>query len=176
MNAHVPGRWAPVFCWLLVSSWAVALGAKIFDLVVLGNAWGASPPASFDLLPYGKAFPIDPGNFFQPLSIFILLCGIAALVAGWKSQARTFLLVSLASFAVIWVLTPTVFWPMITELWAIHRGRISKTEAESVALVHRWFLWDSGRILLIAIGFVYAVRALGSISVAKSPNGDLSQS
>ena len=169
MNMHIPGRLTRLFCWLLVSSWAVTLGAKIFDLVVLGNAWGASPPSSFDLLPYGKAFPVDPGNFFQPLSILILLCAIGALAVGWKSQARAFLLVSLASFVVIWIFTPTVFWPMITELWEIHRGRLLKSEAESVALVHRWFIWDSGRIAFIAVGFIYSIRALCSISDAKSP-------
>src|SRR5258708_257867 len=152
MNRHITGKVTRLFCWLLVSSWAIGLGAKIFDLLVLGNAWGASPPSSFDLLPYGKAFPVDPGNFFQLLSFLILLCAIGALVAGWKSQARAFLVVSLASFVVIWIFTPTIFWPMITELWEIHRGRLLKSEAESVALVHRWFIWDSGRIALIAIG------------------------
>jgi hypothetical protein len=171
MNTHTPGRWAQSLCWLLVCSWAVALGAKIFDLLVLGNAWGAAPPASFDLLPYGKAFPIDPGNFFQPLSILILLAAIAALIAGWKSAARRLLLISLGSFIVIWIFTPTVFWPMITELWAIHRGRLMRSEAESIALVHRWFVWDSGRIVVIAIGFISSVRALGAITRAKPENG-----
>lgn len=152
------------FCWLLMSSWAIVLGAKIFDLLVLGCAWGANPPKSFDFLPYGKAFPIDPGNFFQPLSALILLSGIACLATGWKSPARPLLLISMGSFIVIWILTPTVFWPMIGELWEIHRGRLSRTDAESLALVHRWFVWDSGRIGLIGIGFVYSVRALCSIS------------
>ena len=166
-NTQIPGKWTCLFCWLLVSSWAIALGAKIFDLLVLGKAWGASPPSSFDLLPYGKSFPIDPGNFFQPLSGLIHLAGIGALVAGWKTQARSLLVVSLGSFVVIWIFTPTVFWPMITELWEIHRGRLARNEAESMALVHRWFVWDTGRIALIAVGFVYSVRALCTASCAK---------
>ena len=167
MTTPIPGKVTQLFCWLLVFSWAVALGAKVFDLLVLGCAWGASPPSSFDLLPYGKAYPVDPGKFFQPLSIFIVLCGVVALVMGWKSEARKFLLISMASFLVIWAFTPTVFWPMITELWEIHRGRLLKSDAESIALVHRWFVWDSGRILLIAAGFIFSVRALVAVLTVK---------
>ena len=168
MKTHLRSKVTRLFCWLLVFSWAVALGAAIFDLVVLGNAWGASPPSSFQFLPYGNAFPVDPGNFFQPLSALVLLCSIGGLATGWKSPARAFMLVSLGSFIVIWIFTPTVFWPMINQLWEIHRGRLVSTDAESIALVHRWFVWDSARIVLIGISFVYSVRALCSISDPKA--------
>jgi hypothetical protein len=149
-----------VFLWIAVMSWAIGLGAKIFDLLVVAVAWGASPPASFGLLPYGKDYPIDPGNFFQPLSALILVGALGALISGWKTPGRRLLLVAVSSFVVIWALTPTIFWPMISDLWAIHRGRVSKTDVEVVALVHRWFIWDSFRIVLIAVGFVASVRAL----------------
>ena len=138
----------------------IGLGAKLFDLVVVASAWGASPPASLELLPYGKAYPVDPGTFFQPLSAVILVGSIGALIAGWKSPWRPMLLAAVASFAVIWVLTPTVFWPMINELWSIHKGRLTRSDLEVVALVRRWFIWDSLRIGLICLGFVYSVRAL----------------
>ncbi|PTY03115.1 hypothetical protein DB347_22595 [Opitutaceae bacterium EW11] len=160
MKTPASSGWCVAVLWLLVLSWAVALGAKIFDLLVVAMAWGASPPASFQYLPYGKAYPIDPGNFFQPLSALILLTLVAALALGWRTSVRRLVVISLASFLVIWAFTPTVFWPMITELWEIHRGRLSKTDLEIAALVHRWFVWDSGRIVLIGIGFVYSVKAL----------------
>lgn len=161
MNSERVGRHraTKVFLWLAVFGWAIALGAKLFDLLVLGCAWGASPPASLELLPYGKAYPINPGNFFQPLSAVMLLGTLGALIAGWKSPARSFLWVAIASFAVIWILTPTVFWPMINDLWALHRGRLSLGDAEMVGLVRRWFIWDSLRIGLVVIGFVASVRA-----------------
>ncbi|WP_085316038.1 anthrone oxygenase family protein [Derxia lacustris] len=146
--------------WILVSAWAIALGAKIFDLLVLATAWGASPPASFQHLPYGKDYPIDPGNFFQPLSALLLLANIGALLLAWRSPARKIILASFASLIVIWIFTPTVFWPMIAQLWEIHRGRLAATDAETIALVHRWFILDSGRIVLIFIGFIHSVRFL----------------
>lgn len=149
--------------WLFIFGWAIVLGAKVFDLLVLGTAWGAAPPASFQQLPYGKAYPVNPGTFFQPLSALLLVNALAGLAAGWNTPARRFLLLSLASLAVIWIFTPTVFWPMISDLWEIHRGRLVRTDAEAVALVQRWFLWDAGRIAVIGLGFVCSVRALGSL-------------
>ena len=149
-----------VFLWVAITSWAIGLGAKIFDLLVVATAWGASPPASFERLPYGKDYPINPGLFFQPLSALILVGALGALISGWKTPARRLLFVAVASFAIIWALTPTIFWPMIDDLLAIHRGRISRTDLEVVALVHRWFVWDSFRTALIAVGFVASVRAL----------------
>jgi hypothetical protein len=167
---HGRARTTRVFTWVAIFSWAVALGAKIFDLLVVATAWGASPPASFDLLPYGKAYPIDPGNFFQPLSALIAISAVGALIAGWRTAARSALAWALGSFAVIWALTPTIFWPMITDLWEIHRGRLAATDLASVALVHRWFVWDSLRIGLIAIGFVGSLRALLALEKARFQN------
>jgi hypothetical protein len=62
----------------------VALGAKLFDLVVIAGAWSAAPPASLTLLPYGPHYRIDPGGFFLPLSIFNLIGMLGALISGWK--------------------------------------------------------------------------------------------
>jgi Domain of unknown function (DUF1772) len=150
------------FLWVSVAAWGIGLGAKIFDLLVLSTAWGANPPQSFDLLPYGKQFPIDPGNFFQPLSVFILLGSLGALISGWKTPRgyRQWLIIAMASFVVIWIATPTLFWPMINEQWAAHRGRIVRTDAQLVALVHRWILFDSLRVVAIAAGFFASVKAL----------------
>ena len=150
------------FLWLSVIAWGVGLGAKIFDLLVLATAWGASPPQSFELLPYGKQFPINPGTFFQPLSVFILLGSVGALISGWKTPNayRKWLFLAVGSFILIWIFTPTVFWPMIVELWETHRGRIILTESQSISLVHRWMLFDSFRVAAIAIGFISSVRAI----------------
>src|SRR6188474_3170375 len=83
------------FLWLSVTAAGIGLGAKLFDLLVVATAWGASPPASFVHLPYGKDYPIDPGTFFQPLSASILIGIIGALVSGWRSVERMWLWVPL---------------------------------------------------------------------------------
>ena len=73
------------FLWFSIIGWAVALGGKLYDLVVVAGAWSASPPASFDLLPYGKRWPVDPGDFFQPLSVIMVIGILGAVIAGWKT-------------------------------------------------------------------------------------------
>ena len=149
-----------VFLWIAIVGWAVGLGAKLFDLVVVAGAWAAAPPASFALLPYGKRYPIDPGDFFIPLSALIAVGSIGALISGWRSSVRTWLLTGVIAFLIIWALTPTVFWPMIHQLYGTAIGRITATDAESVQLAHRWFMWDGLRVVLIAVGFVASVRAI----------------
>lgn len=155
-----------IFLWIAVLGWAIALGAKLFDLLVVAGAWSASPPASFSLLPYGKRYPIDPGDFFIPLSLLIAVGSIGALIAGWKSSVRLWLLLSGAMFLIIWILTPTIFWPMIHQLYGTAIGRVTASNAESVQLARRWLVWDSFRVVAIAIGFVTSVQAM-SFPVAR---------
>src|SRR5258705_838468 len=160
-SASDPGRVAlRLFLWLNVLSSGIGLGAKLFDLLVVESAWGASPPDSLRHLPYGKEFPLDPGNFFQPLSAVLLIGLVGAVVCGWRTVERRWLLAGLGSFVVIWILTPTVFWPMIRELWELHRARLVLSAAETSALVHRWFVWDSFRSGLIALIWLTSLRAL----------------
>jgi hypothetical protein len=158
-----------LFLLFSVVTGAVGLGGKLFDLLVVASAWGNSPPTSFAHLPYGKEFPVDPGAFFQPLSALALIGIVGALISGWKCSLRFWLLVPVGTFTIIWILTPTVFWPMINQLWSVHKARISLTDVEQVALVRRWFIWDSFRIVLIGIGFLSSVRALsGPIFTSKA--------
>ncbi len=53
------------FLWISVISWGIGLGAKLFDLIVLARAWGLEPPASFTFLPYGRHFPVNPGDLLS---------------------------------------------------------------------------------------------------------------
>ena len=153
--------------WLYVIFGGIALGAKIFDLMVVAGAWGASPPASFVHLPYGKEFPIDPGTFFQPLSAVVLIGIIGALIGGWKSEDRVWLLIPFITFIAIWAITPAIFWPMINEFWGIHKGRLERSDADILSLVHRWKMWDLFRIGLTAVGFLSSLRALAGPLVPK---------
>ena len=156
-----------IFLWIAVLGWAVALGAKLFDLVVVAGAWSASPPASFALLPYGKRYPIDPGDFFIPLSVLVAVGSVGALIAGWKSSVRRWLWISLIMFLIIWALTPTIFWPMIHQLYGTAIGRVTATDAESIQLARRWLVWDSFRLVVIAVGFIASVRAMSAPAVTK---------
>lgn len=150
------------FLWISVLGWGVGLGAKLFDLLVVAGAWGAAPPASFALLPYGSRFPIDPGDFFQPLSAVMALGILGALISGWKTPVhlRFWLWLGMIMFLIIWAITPTVFWPMIHQLYGTATGKIVASDAESIQLARRWIVWDWFRVALIAVGFIASVRAI----------------
>ena len=59
------------FLWVSVIGWGIGFGAKLFDLIIVAGAWGASPPTSLALMPYGPRYPMNPGDFFQPLSVLM---------------------------------------------------------------------------------------------------------
>jgi Domain of unknown function (DUF1772) len=113
-------------------------------------------------MPYGPHYPIDPGSFFQPLSALMVVAILGALISGWKTplEYRMWLWVPVIMFLIIWVITPTVFWPMIRELYRAGQGKVVRTDAELILLVRRWMIWDWFRVALITTGFVALVRAI----------------
>jgi hypothetical protein len=54
------------FLWLSVLGWGIGLGAKLFDLIVVAGAWGAAPPTSLALMPYGPRYPMNLGISSSP--------------------------------------------------------------------------------------------------------------
>ena len=159
------GRWLLVFLWISVFAWGIGLGAKLFELVVLISAWAANPPESLSLLPYGPRWPFNPGDFFQPASALLVVGTVGALVGGWHTTRayKAWLWASFFILLVIWMVTPTIFWPMIRELYGASTGSRPLAEAAARTLANRWILYDWGRAVLIAAGFVCAVRAISTI-------------
>jgi Domain of unknown function (DUF1772) len=165
MNVNPPRvRWLVIFLWISVFAWGIGLGAKLFELVVLIPAWAANPPASLSLLPYGQRWPFNPGDFFQPLSVLLVIGTLGALVSGWNASRtyKAWLWASLISLLVIWVATPTLFWPMILDLYAASTGSLPMTEAAAQSLAAKWIVYDWIRAVFIAVGFACAVRAINT--------------
>ena len=155
-------RLTRLFLWFSVIGWGIGLGGKLFDLLIVAGAWSASPPASFVLVPYGPRFPLDPGDFFQPFSLVMVVGILGALISGWKTSFdyRLWLWLPVISFLVLWILTPTVFWPMIHELYGAASGKITRSDADLIILSRRWIHWDWFRVAGIALGFVSSIRAI----------------
>ncbi|MEW5978332.1 MAG: anthrone oxygenase family protein [Acidobacteriota bacterium] len=157
-------RWLVVFLWIAVITSGVAFGAKLFEFTVVISAWAADPPASLSLMPYGPGHPYDPGDFFLPLSILALIGWVGALVCARKAlrSYRIWLWVALASFLVIWLATPTLFWPMIGDLYHAGTGARTLDASAAQSLVNRWLVLDWLRTAFIAVGLVCAIQALSS--------------
>lgn len=155
-------RWTRIFLWLTVVSSGIGLGAKIFDLVVLAASWGASPPDSLKLMPYGEKFPVNPGDFFQPLNVFIIVPVIGALITGWRTPGsyRVWLWLPVVSLLIASVATPLLFWPIISELWSAGTGQIVRSQPELVHLINRWVFLDWCRIALVGVVFLSSIKGI----------------
>lgn len=152
------------FLWLAVLVGGPLLGAKLFDLLVLVGAWGADPPASLAMMPYGKAWPVDTGVFFIPFSAAMLSAGFGALVAGWRTPWRYRWLLCLPSIGILLLLILTVaaFWPMNAALYyhGIRSPKDTITDAQSIAMAQRWVTLDWVRVGGAVAAFVAPLRAL----------------
>ena len=165
MSASNPRpRWLAVFLWISVFAWATGFGAKLFELTVLISAWSANPPESLTLLPYGPRWPFNPGEFFQPLSAFLVIGIVGSLIAGWHTvrSFKLWLWLAVACLVAIWAATPTLFWPIIDALYFASTGEKPIELAEIVALTHRWIVLDWIREGLIGVGFVASVQAIAT--------------
>ncbi|GAA4212750.1 hypothetical protein GCM10022253_02650 [Sphingomonas endophytica] len=152
------------FLWLAVLLGGPLLGAKLFDLLVLAGAWSADPPASLAMMPYGKAWPVDTGVFFIPFSAGMLVAGFGALIAGWRTPWRYRWLLCLPSVGILLLLVLTVvaFWPMNAALYyhGIGSARDTITDAQSIAMAHRWIALDWIRVAGATAAFVAPLKAL----------------
>jgi hypothetical protein len=155
-------RWTRVFLWISVLGLGIGLGAKLFDLVVLARAYSAALPASLSFYPYGPHWPVNPGDFFQPLSVPIVVGIVGALINGWKTPFyyRIWLWMPVILFVVLWIFTPTVFWPIIRELYAAASGRVVRSDADLIWLVRRWVTYDWLRVAGLTLAFISSVRAI----------------
>jgi hypothetical protein len=159
-----------MFLWFSVISWGIGLGAKVFDLVVLARAWGLEVPSSLVYYPYGRHWPVNPGDFFQPLSALILTAILGALISGWKTEPvyKFWLGLSFAAFVAIWIATPTLFWPLITQLYRVANRRVTMSDDAVATLVRHWFIYDWIRVAMIAVGFLASIRAISIPYLARS--------
>lgn len=153
-----------IFLWVSVLAWGIVIGAKLYDLVVIAGAWSAAPPESLTLMPYGPRFPVDPGQFFPPVSATVMLAAFGALIAGWNTPwwYRGLLAASALSILAVWLVTAFVFWRanVVLHAAASHAASSLTDRPEVVRQANLWITYDWGRIALMAAGFVSAVSAI----------------
>ncbi len=152
----------PPFLWIAVVGWGIALGAKLFDLIVVAGAWSGDPPRSLAFLPYGPRFRVDAGQFFVPVSLVVVTGAIGSLLAGWATPPdyRFWLWCSALPIAALWLVTIPVMWPLQEALRAAGRESAAALRAEVVRAARWWVVCDWSRVVMIAAGFVAAIRAI----------------
>jgi hypothetical protein len=75
---------------------------------------------------------------------------------------KSWLWLPVIALTLIWIATPTIFWPIINDLYAVAHGKITRTDPELQALIRKWIVGDSLRIVAVAAGFFGSVKALAT--------------
>jgi hypothetical protein len=150
--------------WVSVVAWGILLGGKLFDHVVLVGAWSASPPESLSLLPYGKRYPVDTGDYFFPSSVALLLCSLGLFISGWRTPLRYRLSLFLPPLMLLVILVFTIrwFWPANAALWHVAQGAPDAMQdpAEIASMVRQWVAFDRIRIAAGLVAFLLCIRAI----------------
>ena len=152
----------PLLLWISVLGWGVALGAKLFDLIVVAGAWSSAPPRSLAFLPSGPRFRADSAQFFLPVALLVVAGAIGALIAGRHAPPayRVWLWWSAAPIAGLWLITIPVMWPLDAALRAARREDQAVDHAKLLRTVRWWLVCDWIRVVLVAAGLAAAMRAM----------------
>jgi hypothetical protein len=128
-------------------------GAMLVIGVSLVSFWKSLSPGDFQVWFATHSHLI--GRLMIPLGIGGLAVSVAAVIAGWRSSARGWLLTAAVSAMGVMVTYP-LFFATANETFV--RGGLADTAARS--LLDRWAAWHWLRTGLGAVGFVAALRAL----------------
>jgi len=161
-------KWLTPFLWISVIAWGVALGGKLFEFVVVMPSWAANPPESLTLMPYGPRYPFNPGDFFQPLGPVALVGCVGALYCGWHAPSRFkgLLWLQFAVLLLTAIATPTLFWPIITDLYRAGTGTAPLSGSTLHVLISKWYWYDGIRTAFGILAFACSMHALGTRSSA----------
>jgi len=157
----------------LVASWFIQIGGQVFALIAVVSALVAAPPRSFAML-QGE-YRYDSSAFWStvPPTTFVLF--LIALVTNWKTGRRTLLLLALAMFIVVGLVSMVYLEPVFDEIKAIgYRDEVDPALQRRAATWCRteWAVWGvtlvGGLVLLLAL--IRPATTPKHTSVSNPPN------
>jgi hypothetical protein len=116
-------------------SFIIIIGGATYEHVAVVPIWKIAPPASLTM--FQGEYGLYPGNFWMSIHPITLVLLIAALIANWKTAGRKYIVIPLAGYVAILIITAIYFVP---ELMSI-TGTPYQPVADS-GLVARAALWE----------------------------------
>jgi len=133
-------------------SFAVVIGAAVYEHVAVVPRWSAAPPASLSMF-QGK-YGLNPTPFWKAIHPVTLLLLVASIILFWKTGSRLYLLITFAGYALVLIITFVFFVP---ELIAI-TGQVFSGNADP-SLTKRAGLWETLSLVRLAFLIVLAITA-----------------
>jgi hypothetical protein len=149
----------------VVASWFIQIGGQVFALIAVDSALVAAPPRSFAML-QGE-YGYDSDAFWSTVPPITGLLLISALVANWKTERRSFLLVAFVLTIVVSLVSIFYLDPLFNELNAIgYRDEVDPALQRRAATWYAmdWAVWGAalvgGFALLLALLRPAATRSV----------------
>lgn len=140
-------------------SFAVVIGAAVYEHVAVVPRWATAPPASLSMF-QGK-YGLNPTPFWVAIHPVTLLLLTAAIILFWKTGSRPYLLITFAGYVIVLIITFTFFVP---QLIAITNTAFSG-EADH-ALTKRAKLWEA--LSLVRLFFLIVLAIVGFLGLTKT--------
>ena len=132
--------------------------AGLYERFVNMPKWFSNPPASFALI---REHTPKARKIHIPLQILFLISFVIALIQNWEAGTiRTYMLLSIASFIIIIIITVKYFAKEIIVFTKIPED--APSDPELIKRAEFWEKWTTVRNVLQLIGFIFLVLALTS--------------
>ncbi len=133
-------------------SFAVVVGAAIYEHIAVVPGWSAAPPASLSMF-QGK-YGLHPTPFWIAIHPVTLLLFAGTIILFWKTDSKPYLLTASLGYVLVLVITFVYFVP---ELIAITGTPFSDRIDDS--LTRRAQQWESLSLVRLAVLIVLAIVA-----------------
>lgn len=139
-------------------SFAVVIGAAIYEHVAVVPRWSAAPPASLSMF-QGK-YGLNPTPFWKAIHPITLLLLTGSLFLLWKTDSRGYLIFTIAGYVLVLIITFVFFVP---ELIAITGTTFSESIDDT--LIKRAQLWE--KLSLVRLLFLIVVAIVAFLGLTK---------
>ena len=116
----------------------IQIGAQLFAMLTIVQTVVENPPSSFYMLMGDYGY--DSSMFWNTIPNFTAVLFVVALIAYWKTKARTWIIISFSIFIVAGVLAMAVVEPKFAELIS-NQNNTNLSEITSTWYRLDWTLW-----------------------------------
>lgn len=148
-----------ILVWIAVVTWSLWFGGLMYEVVVITPLWSSSLPQSVLEWNSRPQYVVIPTKFFAPVAVATVLSSLMCVILGWKGGGRRlWSVVSFVCAAVTLGFTLIYFFPKNAVLFLQQTGNLSGEELTAIATA--WLTGNWIRIVIMAVGFFAALKAL----------------
>jgi len=146
-----------VLLWISIIAWSLWFGGLIYETIVILPLWSDPLPQAVIEWNSRPLYMVNPTRFHVPIAVVTVLASILASIFGWKSSNRVYLVLSAVCAAGVLAFTIVYFFPKNDVIF--RNQYIGLSGAEISLIASSWVTANWGRVVVMAIGFLAALRA-----------------